>query len=63
MSSVLYLVNRYVAPFASGLCMAAATAVDSSMTAAGLIAFAGIFAFFSLEAGSRMMPRLTGMAA
>ncbi len=63
MSSVLYLVNRYVAPFASGLCMAAATAVDGSMAAAALIAFAGMFAFLSLEAGSRMMARLTGMAA
>jgi len=34
-----------------------------SMAAAALIAFAGVFAFFSLEAGSRMMARLTGMAA
>ena len=55
MSTLLFVLSRYVAPFASGLFMAAATAVDDPMAVVCLVGFAGVFAFFSFEVGSRMI--------
>jgi len=59
MSTVLTVINRYVAPFASGMCMAAATAVDQPVALAALIGLAGIFAISGLEADTRFFERLT----
>ncbi len=59
MSTVLLVLNRYVAPFASGLCMAAATAVDKPVAVAAFVGLAGLFAFYSFDAGGRMIERIT----
>jgi len=60
MTSVI--LHKYMAPFAAGMSMAAATAVGGSVGAVLLLGLAGAFAFASLPAGGRMISRLVDAA-
>jgi len=62
MSTALTVINRYAAPFAAGMCMAAATAVDQPVALAALIGLGSIFAISSLEADTHLFERLTDRA-
>jgi hypothetical protein len=62
MSTALTVINRYAAPFASGMCMAAATAVDQPVALAALVGLGGIFAIAGLEADTRFFERFTDRA-
>lgn len=57
MSTSLWVLNRIVAPFFCGFCMAAATTVNDPYAVAFLIGYAGVFAFLSFELGSRIRAR------
>ena len=59
MTRLLWVLNRIVAPFFCGFCMAAATAVDDPYAVTFLIGYAGVFAFLSFELGSRIRARFT----
>jgi len=63
MSKYMWFLNRCVAPFFCGICMAAATTVDNPVVAAYLVGFAGVFAFIGFELGSVMIARFTRPAA
>jgi hypothetical protein len=63
MSKCLWVLNRCVAPFFCGVCMAAATTVDTPVAVASLVGCAGVFAFVSLELGSGMIARITRTTA
>jgi len=63
MSKCMWFLNRCVAPFFCGICMAAATTVDNPVAAASLVGFAGVFAFISFELGSVMIARCFRRAA
>ena len=63
MTIVQKVLHRYVAPFLMGVCMAAATVVgDMAPMVTSLIA-AGVYGFFSLSAGGRMIERLADAVA
>jgi hypothetical protein len=57
MTNVQSILHKYVAPFLVGVCMAAATVVGGIASVVGLVVAAGVFGFFSLPAGARMMAR------
>ncbi len=59
MTIVLKSLNRYVAPFFVGVCMAAASVVGDMASILALLAAGGAFGFFSLPAGGRVIARLT----
>ena len=63
MSTSLWFLNRFVAPFLCGFCMAAASTVTDPFAMAFLVGYAGVFAFLSFELGSRMLARLSRRAA
>ncbi len=63
MTIVMNVLHRYVAPFLMGVCMAATTVMpDMALVVASLTA-AGVYCFFSLPVGGRMMMRLTDAVA
>jgi len=59
----MWVLNRCVAPFFCGVCMAAASSVDTPGAAASLIGFAGVFAFLSFGLGSAAIARFSRTAA
>ncbi len=59
MTIVLKALNLYVAPFLVGVCMAGATVVVDMASVAALLTAGGVFGFFSLPAGGRVIARLT----
>jgi hypothetical protein len=61
MTSVI--LHRYMAPFAAGMSMAAATAAGGSIGTALLLGLAGCFAYASLPAGGRMISRMVDAPA
>jgi hypothetical protein len=63
MTIFMNVLHRDVAPFLTGVCMAATTVMpDMALLVASLTA-AGVCCFFSLPAGGRMMMRLTDAVA
>lgn len=56
MTSVI--LHRYMAPFAAGMSVAAATAAGGPAVTMLLLGLAGFFAYVSLPAGGRMISRL-----
>ena len=63
MSTMLFVLNRYIAPFAFGICMAALATVDAPISVACYVGLAGVFAFLSFKVGNRMIERITGSTA
>ena len=59
MTIVLKALNQYVAPFLVGVCMAGATVAGDTASIAALLTAGGVFGFFSLPAGGRVIARLT----
>ena len=59
MSTSLKVLNRTVAPFFCGVCMAAATMVNEPGAVALMLGFAGLFAFIGLELGSKLLARFS----
>ena len=62
MTNVQSVLHRYVAPFLAGVCMAAATAVDTPASVVGLVFIAGVLVFLSLPVGARMIARNSAAA-
>jgi hypothetical protein len=52
--------QRYLAPFIAGVCMAGATVVAAIPVAVLLVLAGGFFGFCSLPAGARMIRRRAG---
>jgi hypothetical protein len=63
MTIVMNVLHRYVAPFLMGVCMAAATVMPDMASMVMSLTAAGVYCFFSLPAGGRMIARLTGPVA
>ena len=63
MTIVLNCLHRYVAPFLMGVCMAATTVMPDMASMVTSLTAAGVYGFFSLPAGGRMMMRLTDAVA
>ena len=59
MTIVVKALNLYVAPFLVGACMAGVTVVGDMASIAALLTAGGVFGFFSLPAGGRVLARLT----
>ena len=59
MGNFVSVLNRYVAPFCIGVCMAAVTVVSDLASVVALLSLAGAFGFFSFPAGGRIIARLT----
>lgn len=57
MSTSLWFLNRIVAPFLCGFCLAAPTAVRDPYAIAFFVVYAGTFAFLGFELGSRTLAR------
>ncbi len=57
--TVLNVLHRYVAPFLMGVCMAAATVMPDMASMVTSLTAAGVYCFFSLPAGGRMIARLS----
>jgi hypothetical protein len=63
MTIVMNVLHRYVAPFLMGVCMAATTVMPDMASMVTSLTAAGVYGFFSLPAGGRMMMRLTDAVA
>jgi hypothetical protein len=63
MTIVMNVLHRYVAPFLMGVCMAATTVMPDMTSMVTSLTAAGVYGFFSLPAGGRMMMRLTDAVA
>jgi hypothetical protein len=63
MSKCLWVLNRCVAPFFCGICMAAATTVDTPVAVASLVGCAGVFAFLSFGLDSATIARFVRTTA
>ena len=63
MTIVMNVLHRYVAPFLMGVCMAATTVMPDMASMVTSLTAAGVYGFFSLPAGGRMMMRLTNAVA
>lgn len=61
--TVLNVLHRYVTPFLMGVCMAATTVMPDMGSMVTSLAAAGVYGFFSLPAGGRMIARLTDAVA
>ncbi len=59
----LNVLHWYVAPFLMGVCMAAATVMPDMASVVTSLTAAGVYGFFSLPAGGRMITRLTDAVA
>lgn len=62
MVNVSSVLQKYVAPFVVGVCVAAATVVSGVVSIVALLVVAGVFGFFSLPAGARMIARHSDVA-
>lgn len=63
MSMSLWVLNRFVAPFLCGFCMAAASVVHDPYAIAFFVGYAGAFAFLSFEMGTRIAARFARRTA
>ena len=63
MTIVMSVLHRFVAPFLMGVCMAAATVMPDMASMVTALTAAGVYCFFSLPAGGRMIARLTDPVA
>ncbi len=63
MTIVMSVLHRFVAPFLMGVCMAAATVMSDIASMIIPLTAAGVYCFFSLPAGGRMIVRLTDAVA
>ncbi len=63
MTIVMNVLHRYVAPFLMGVCMAVTTVMPDMASMVTSLTAAGVYGFFSLPAGGRMMMRLTDAVA
>jgi hypothetical protein len=59
MGSIDFL-QRYLAPFVAGFCMAGAATVHDVPGALALMLAGGLSGFFSFPAGGRMIRRISG---
>ncbi len=57
--TVMNVLHRIVPPFLMGMCMAAATLAGDMASMITSLTAAGVYGFFSLPAGGRMIARLT----
>jgi hypothetical protein len=60
MTTVVFVLQRYLAPFAMGICMAAAATVDDEIAVVALLGVAGILAYLSSSSGGRAVMRIAG---
>jgi len=58
MGMMSVILHKYVAPFAAGMSVAAATVAGNAVAAAVLVTLAGLFAYASLPPGGRIISRL-----
>jgi len=58
MLTVPHLLNRYIAPFFMGVCMAATAAASGAVSAVILLCLAGLAGYFSLPGGEQRAARL-----
>ncbi len=63
MNIVMNVLHRYVAPCLMGVWMAATTVMPDMASMVTSLTAAGVYGFFSLPAGGRMMMRLTDAVA
>ncbi len=63
MTIVMNVLHRYVAPFLMGVCMAATTVMPDMASMVTSLTAAGVYGFFSLPAGGRMIAWLTDAVA
>ncbi len=63
MTIVTNVLHRFVAPFLSGVCMAATTVMPDMASMVLPLTAAGVYFFFSLPAGGRTIARLTNAVA
>ena len=55
MSTVVNIVNRYVAPFSYGFCMAAVASADNFDVMATMVLLGYVFAVLSMSTGRRIL--------
>jgi len=60
MGVTVTFLQRYLAPFVAGVCMAGATVVHAIPVAFVLVLAGGFFGFCSLPVGDRMIRRIAG---
>ena len=60
MGVLVAFLHRYLSPFVAGVCLAAATVVGNVPMTVALVLAAGLFGFFGLPAGGRMIGRIAG---
>ncbi len=63
MGVLVVFLHRYLSPFATGVCVAAATVVGNVAMTVVLLLAAVLFGFFSLPAGGRMIGRIAGKSS
>ena len=61
MRPMIDFLQRYLAPFVAGVCMAGATVVHNIPVVLLLALAGGVFGFFSLPAGGRVIRRIAGL--
>ncbi len=61
--TVLNVLHRFVAPFLMGVCMAATTVMPDVASMVIPLTAAGVYGFFSLPAGGRVISWLTDTTA
>ena len=63
MGNTVDFLQRYVAPFLAGVCMAGATVTHTIPVAFVLVLAAGFLGFCSLPVGERAIKRIAGLSA
>ena len=63
MGVLVAFLHRYLSPFATGVCVAAATEVGNFPMTVVLLLFAVLFGFFSLPTGGRLIGRIAGASS
>ncbi len=63
MTIVMNVLHRFVAPFLMGACMAGTTVMPDVASMIIPLTAAGVYCFFSLPAGGRMIARLADAMA
>jgi hypothetical protein len=63
MGPMYEFLQRYLAPFVTGVCMAGATVVHEVPVVVVLVLAGGMSGFLSFPAGARMIQRLSGVSS
>ena len=63
MGALIKFLHRFLSPFLTGVCMAAATVASDVPMTVVLLSAAALLGFMSLPAGGRMISRIVGVTA